>query len=1251
MLLKLSCFLVLCQAGISQYTHQCSNQYRTLNGSCSNMYNPTWGSSSQVLSSTLLPSRRASPLSSKILAEEPDREEPVTEWLGAWTSFIKSDLIELKESGRGILNAGTPVLDLSNLYGVQGDHIYIDSGKIDYSWEIGEKVLWRLFESEHNRLVDDLTHRNIGWGTSKARQEARKILIGEYESILINEVMPLLLGDGARKLQQEILSESVENVTGEDLLVGLHAYLAMGSSELEHVDSTYINSKDGWMDFAHRMLNLKLVIPGGGITMDRLEDVSDALDTLGHVEHRPWLQARMECGLYDDDKFVEAVMRTGKEISSIDSLLGGLAEEPELGAVLSPTLSCLLRKVLAKTIKGDNFWYSKGGPNGFTKDQIEALNHVTLASLLCENIGNLGHIQPSAFLLPDYRLNNEIMCDHITKLDLRPWDNSEQSFDSNEAEEVEIAIATAAENLMEFRKYEYTLYQNNYVAPFHSGLRALGSVVKPSIKVQNARNNSALFEFVTYEFMRRPNLRRMMNAKINPSRKKRQTRTFDIIVRDPLETTNNAIFEDKIITKLQGMPHQEKYYKTISIKRTIISSPSQNSVDSSIVTEGKCLPAEDKQSCTEFLNYRSYSGWCNNLRYPKRGESNTVHRRFIPSEYDDGISKPRTKSKRGSKLPNARKVSTEIHTHEQIPDPKYTLMVMQWGQFIDHDLTHTPMSRGFHETVLRCSRCDSSEVHPACFPIPVSEDDSFYAFNPVDPKCIPFARSVAGQQHLGPREQVNQLTSYLDGSMVYGSDECQMSLLREPNSYLMKTFKHPLNSQGGNYKDLPPRTREHPECFSPSGECFLGGDSRINEHPGLTVMHTILLREHNAVATELARINPHWDTNKVFEEARRIVIAEIQHITYNEFLPRVLGRNNLKAFDLDLLTSSYYFDYDEECSATTFNEFATAAFRFGHSTIRQNLTLMSEEAALGRSAARDIFLRDHFNNPDIVMEIDLVDNMMRGFMMMPMEAMDNRVTVEIANHLFEQRNIPKSGMDLIALNIQRARDHGIPGYNNYREMCKLSRAKTFVDFKEEIPLDIIYRMQKIYKHPDDVDLFTGLLSETKLNGALTGPTLACLLGLQFSHLRKCDRFWYETGDPRLRFTTAQLKEIRATSIAGLLCKNMDQDTMMPRSCFDQMDRLTNPMVRCSSTIKHLDLSQWKDADYRVSTCQVGDRTILQGERYRVSPCTSCLCTRQGAKCETVNLHRSGSSCLEIVRDWGIKKVEEDLSCRPQCRIV
>ena len=88
-----------------------------------------------------------------------------------------------------------------------------------------------------------------------------------------------------------------------------------------------------------------------------------------------------------------------------------------------------------------------------------------------------------------------------------------------------------------------------------------------------------------------------------------------------------------------------------------------------------------------------------------------------------------------------------------------------------------------------------------------------------------------------------------------------------------------------------------------------------------------MAREHNKIADQLANINPHWDTNKVFEETRRIITAEIQHITYNEFLPRVLGLNSLSLFDVDLKTNDYFYDYDASCSATSFTEFSTAAFR------------------------------------------------------------------------------------------------------------------------------------------------------------------------------------------------------------------------------------------------------------------------------------------------------------------------------------
>jgi len=369
----------------------------------------------------------------------------------------------------------------------------------------------------------------------------------------------------------------------------------------------------------------------------------------------------------------------------------------------------------------------------------------------------------------------------------------------------------------------------------------------------------------------------------------------------------------------------------------------------------------------------------------------------------------------------------------------------------------------------------------------------------------------------------------------------------------------------------------------------------------------------------------------------------------------VVGRNNLKAFGLELVTSDdgYYHEYDAECAATSFNEFATAAFRFGHSTIRSNLTVMSEDAMMGRATPHYISLHHHFNNPDIFLTADMVDDLTRGLIMTPMEAMDNKVTVSIVNHLFEQPGKPKSGMDLIALNIQRGRDHGIPGYNKYREMCKLKRANTFLDFKDEISFDLIYKLQRIYKHPDDVDLFPGLLAETRLKGALTGPTLACLIGLQFSHIRKCDRFWYESGDPQVRFSPQQLREIRSTSLAGITCENMDKSVMIPRSALDQMDRLTNPMVNCKKTVKHLNLQHWKEKESvsRVSTCQIGSKSILLGEWLRVSPCTSCHCTTQGQKCETVNLYQSGSSCLKLVQQWGVKAVEEDESCKKQCRIL
>lgn len=124
-----------------------------------------------------------------------------------------------------------------------------------------------------------------------------------------------------------------------------------------------------------------------------------------------------------------------------------------------------------------------------------------------------------------------------------------------------------------------------------------------------------------------------------------------------------------------------------------------------------------------------------------------------------------------------------------------------------------------------------------------------------------------------------------------------------------------------------------------------------------------------------------------------------------------------------------------------------------------------------------------------------------------MESLDQFITGEVTNHLFEDRRIPFSGIDLIALNIQRGRDHGIPSYNNYRALCNLKRAATFEDLAREIPTEVIARFKRIYATVDDIDLFSGGMSERPLQGGLVGPTFACIIAIQFRQLRKCDRFW------------------------------------------------------------------------------------------------------------------------------------------------
>lgn len=379
--------------------------------------------------------------------------------------------------------------------------------------------------------------------------------------------------------------------------------------------------------------------------------------------------------------------------------------------------------------------------------------------------------------------------------------------------------------------------------------------------------------------------------------------------------------------------------------------------------------------------------------------------------------------------------------------------------------------------------------------------------------------------------------------------------------------------------------------------------------------------------------------------SRRITNAVWQHISYNEFIPRLLGWNAVNLYGLNLLTEGYYDGYDANCNAGLFNEFAGAAYRFGHSLVRP----MFPRVDANFQEKTPIQLRTSFFNSETLMEFQAVDEVIRGLFVTPMENLDQFVSNEVTNHLFESRRVAFSGFDLAALNIQRGRDHGLRAYNEYRAACNLKRAINFEDLSREMTPEIITRLRQVYVSVDDIDLWSGGLVETPLQGGLVGPTFACILGNQFRSLRRCDRFWYENNNQAGKFTEAQLAEIRKVTLSRLICENSDsigeitrlvvfplkhffcvlfikvnEDLSVRqqilcfnsnshflcasiRSVFDLPHNFLNPRVPCRS-LPLMDLTPWKDQD---TTCVVLGKNIAIGASSLVSPCTSCTCTAEG----------------------------------------
>lgn len=116
-------------------------------------------------------------------------------------------------------------------------------------------------------------------------------------------------------------------------------------------------------------------------------------------------------------------------------------------------------------------------------------------------------------------------------------------------------------------------------------------------------------------------------------------------------------------------------------------------------------------------------------------------------------------------------------------------------------------------------------------------------------------------------------------------------------------------SKGVNNKEFLPNINDG-ACHDTNTtvQCFGAGDTRVNNNLGLAGLHMLFLREHNRVADNLEKLNPHWSDEKLFNEARRILSAVYQHIVYTEYLPALIGQNFVNAFELDPKENGKYYN-------------------------------------------------------------------------------------------------------------------------------------------------------------------------------------------------------------------------------------------------------------------------------------------------------------------------------------------------------
>lgn len=494
---------------------------------------------------------------------------------------------------------------------------------------------------------------------------------------------------------------------------------------------------------------------------------------------------------------------------------------------------------------------------------------------------------------------------------------------------------------------------------------------------------------------------------------------------------------------------------------------------------------------------RSIDGTGNNLVDGDLGSTGEQLIRIAGDDYEDGISEPA-----GSDRPSARVISNVLAASDADGDSgdvasarDLSAFIYVWGQFLDHDID------------LTLTQEDGGEQ----FDVDVPLGDPLFDPLGTGEKIISLIRSefdpATGTSVENSRQQVNAVTSYIDGSMVYGADAETAAAVRSFIDGQLRVSDDGL---------LP---------VDEQGEVF-AGDIRAAENLSLTAIQTLFVREHNRIAAQIAQGNPDLNDEEIYQQARAEVIGEIQAITFNEFLPALLGQDAV----------SDYRGYDDTVDPSIATEFSTAAFRFGHSTINDEVYFIDDA---GNEVSESLSLTDAFFSSYLLEDYG-IDSVLKSNASITSQEIDLEVVDSLRNFLFGP--LGSGGLDLVALNIQRGRDHGLNDYNSTRVAYGLDEIDSFAEITSNT--DLQSKLESLYGNVNHIDLWVGLMAEDHIDGSSVGELTNAIIVDQFERLRDGDRLWYENV-----FQGEDLRRLEQTSLSDVIERNTDVDGLQDNVFF------------------------------------------------------------------------------------------------------